>query len=159
MRKIVISLAALLALAVSGCAPQVDVEADKAAIRDLTDVQWLNAAQAKDVDTALSYYADEASVMPPNATILTGKEAIRARHLEVYSRPGFAITWQTTKIEVSRAGDLAYTIGTFELTVNDAEGNPVTTVSKYVTVWKKQADGQWKVVADIFNRDAPAASE
>jgi ketosteroid isomerase-like protein len=44
---------------------------------------------------------------------------------------------------------------TFELSFQDAEGNPVTTVGKYVTVWKKQADGQWKVVADIFNRDAP----
>ncbi len=159
MRKIVISLAALLALAVSGCAPQVDVEADKAAIRDLSDVQWLNAAQAKDVDTVLSFWADDGSVFPPNAPIVTGKEAIRARQSEAYSRPGFAISWQTTKVEVSRSGDLAYSHGTAEVTVNDPEGNPVTNKEKWVTVWEKQPDGTWKIVADIWNSDGPAASE
>ena len=55
MKKLFPIVATLLVLAISGCAPQVDVEADKAAIRDLSDVQWLNAAQAKDVDTVLSF--------------------------------------------------------------------------------------------------------
>jgi len=159
MRKIVISLAALFALAVSGCAPQVDVEADKAAIRDLSDVQWLNAEQAKDVDTVLSFFADDASSFPPNASIVTGKEAIRARVSELYSGPRFAISWQTTKVEVSRSGDLAYSHGTYEETVNDPEGNPVTDKGKWVTVWEKQPDGTWKVVADIWNSDQPAPSE
>ena len=159
MHKIVISLAALLALAVSGCAPQVDVEADKTAIRDLTDVQWLNAEQAKDVDAVLSVFADDASSFPPNASIVTGKEAIRARLSEEYSGPGFAVSWQTTKVEVSRSGDLAYSHGTLELTVNDPEGNPVTDKGKWVTVWEKQPDGTWKVVADIWNSDGPAPSE
>ena len=159
MRKIVISLAALFALAVSGCAPQVDVEADKAAIRDLSDVQWLNAEQAKDVDTVLSFFADDASSFPPNAPIVTGIEAIRARLSEEYSGPRFAISWQTTKVEVSRSGDLAYSHGTYEETVNDPEGNPVTDKGKWVTVWEKQPDGTWKVVADIWNSDQPAPSE
>jgi ketosteroid isomerase-like protein len=42
--------------------------------------------------------------------------------------------------------------------VNDAAGNPVTDNQKYVTVWRKGADGSWKVVADIFNSDNPAAA-
>ncbi len=159
MHKIVISLAALLALAVSGCAPQVDVEADKTAIRDLTDVQWLNAEQAKDVDTVLSFFADDASLFPLNASIVTGKEAIRAHLSEEYSGPGFAISWQTTKVEVSRSGDLAYSHGTYEVTVNVPEGNPVTDKGKWVTAWEKQPDGTWKVVADIWNSDGPPASE
>ena len=53
MKTLFSIVATLLVLAISGCAPQVDVETDKAAIRDLNDVQWLNAAQAKDVDTAV----------------------------------------------------------------------------------------------------------
>jgi hypothetical protein len=45
------------------------------------------------------------------------------------------------------------------MTVNDAAGNPMTEKGKYVEVWKKQADGQWKVVEDIFNADkAPPES-
>ena len=159
MKKLFPIVATLLVLAISGCAPQVDVEADKAAIRDLNDVQWLNAAQAKDVDTVLSFWADDGSAFPPNAPIVTGKEAIRARLSEEYSGQDFAFSWQTTKVEVSRSGDLAYSHGTYEETVNDREGNPVTNKEKWVTVYEKQPDGTWKVVADIWNSDGPAASE
>ncbi len=159
MRKIVISLVAFLVLAANGCAPQVDIAAEQAAIRDLSDVQWLNAEQAKDVDTVLSFFADDASLFPPNAPIVTGKEAIRAHLSEEYSGQDFAISWQTTKVEVSRSGDLAYSHGTYEVTVNDAEGNPVTDKGKWVTVWEKQPDGTWKVVADIWNSDGPPPSE
>ena len=159
MKKLFPIVATLLVLAISGCAPQVDVEADKAAIRDLNDVQWLNAAQAKDVDTVLSFFADDASRFPPSAPIVTGKEAIRAHLSEAFSRRDFAISWQTTKVEVSRSGDLAYSHGTYEETVNDREGNPVTNKEKWVTVYEKQPDGTWKVVADIWNSDGPAASE
>ncbi len=56
-----------------------------------------------------------------------------------------------TKVEASRGGDLGYSIGTYELTTYDPTGKPVTDCSKYVAVWKKQADGNWKAVADIFN--------
>ncbi len=159
MKKLFPIVATLLVLAASGCAPQVDVEADKAAIRDLSDVQWLNAEQAKDVDTVLSFFAGAASLFPPNASIVTGKEAIRAHLSEEYSGQDFAISWQTTKVEVSRSGDLAYSHGTDEVTVNDPEGNPVTDKGKWVTAWEKQPDGTWKVVADIWNSDGPAASE
>ena len=158
MRKIVISLAALLALAVSGCAPQVDVAVEEAAIRS-EDADCLKAWAAKDVDRGLSCYSDDASVFPSNAPIVTGKEAIRARVSEAFSRPGFALSWDISKLEVSRAGDLAYAYGTYEQTVNDPEGNPITERGKWVGVYKKQADGQWKMVADIGNSDGPAASE
>ena len=42
------------------------------------------------------------------------------------------------------------------MTVNDAKGKPVTDRGKYVEAWKKQADGAWKVVEDIYNSDLPA---
>jgi hypothetical protein len=72
------------------------------------------------------------------------------------ANPGFAVGWQPTTVEVSTAGDLGYTVGTYESTLQDEHGNPVTDRGKYVTVWKKQPDGKWKVVADIFNSDLPA---
>jgi ketosteroid isomerase-like protein len=69
------------------------------------------------------------------------------------SMPGFSLTFAPTKIEIAKAGDMAYDVGTAELKLNDASGNPTTTVGKYVVVWKKQPDKQWKAVADIFNTD------
>ena len=52
-----------------------------------------------------------------------------------------------------RSGDIAYERGTFELTAKDKRGKPTTSKGKYVVVWKKQADGFWKAVADIWNAD------
>jgi len=46
--------------------------------------------------------------------------------------------------------DVAYEIGTFHSTLNDAQGKPAASVGKYVMNWEKRG-GQWKVVADIFN--------
>ncbi len=158
MRKIGVFLAALLALAVSGCAPQVDVEAEEAAIREM-DVEWMNAANAKDVERLVDLYAADASLFPPNAPIVTGKEAIRTHYSQVVESPGFVISAETTNVGISSAGDLAYSAGTSEDTINDSEGNPVTERGKWVVVLKKQPDGTWKVVIDIWNSDGPAASE
>lgn len=69
---------------------------------------------------------------------------------------GFAVSWEPNRVEVSSAGDMGYTVGAYKLTIHDAQGKPVTDRGKYVTVWQKQLDGTWKVVADIFNSDLPA---
>ena len=159
MKTLVSIVATLLVLAISGCAPQVDLEAEAAAIREATDVEWLEVGQAKDLDLWVSFHTDDASLLPPNAPIITGKEAIRAFVSKLISTPGWAASWQTTKIEVSRSGDLAYSYGTQETTVDDAEGNPVTDQQKWVAVWKKQPDGSWKCAVLILNSDGPAASE
>ena len=158
MKSLFSIVATLLVLAASGCAPQVDVAVEEAAIRS-EDADCLKAWAAKDVDLGLSCYSDDASVFPSNAPIATGKEAIRALWSQVFETPGFALSWDISKLEVSRAGDLAYAYGTYEQTVNDPEGNPITERGKWVGVYKKQADGQWKMVADIGNSDGPAAGE
>jgi uncharacterized protein (TIGR02246 family) len=130
--------------------------ADEATLRDL-DAKWSKVATDKDVEGFLGFYADDAMAFPPNAPIVSGKEAMRKPTTELMANPGFAMSWEVTKTEAARSGDLGYTIGTYELTVNDPKGKPVTDRGKYVTVWKKQADGTWKVAADIFNSDLPAA--
>ncbi|MGZ4815353.1 MAG: YybH family protein, partial [Terriglobales bacterium] len=118
-------------------------------IRDL-DKAWSQAAQSKDLDKAVSYYADDASVLPFNAPIATGKDAIHEVWQHLMSLPGFSLTFAPTKINVAKSGDMAYEIGTFELRTNDPQGNPTTTDGKYVVTWKK-INTQWKVEADIFN--------
>ena len=151
-------LATLLAFAASGCAPQVDVEAEAAAIREI-DAQALAAAKAKNADGYLMSVADDALSQPPNTPMVTGKEAMRAFFSELFASPGFALDWQITMLEISSAGDLAYGIGTYQLTLNDAEGNPFTERGKWIAVWKKQPDGNWRAVANAWNSDQPAPSE
>jgi uncharacterized protein (TIGR02246 family) len=129
--------------------------ADERAIRE-ADAAWAKAAAAKDVEAYLSFFADDALVLLANGPILTGKESIRKSASEMMATPGFAMSWQPTKAEASRGGDLAYTVGTYQSTLNDAKGKPVTDRGKYLTVWKKQPDGKWKAVADMGNSDLPA---
>ena len=126
-------------------------------LRDLDD-QWSKVAGAKDLDKTVSYYADGAIVMPPNAASATTKEAIKNAWKELLASPGAAISWKTAKVEVAQSGDIGYSSGTYEFTMNDASGKPVNDHGKYVEIWKKQADGKWKVGADIWNSDLPAAA-
>ena len=140
-------------LLVSGCGPQMpDTRAaDEIAIREL-DAQWSKTAAANDVDGTVSYYSDDATLLPPNAPIAVGKQAIRASWASLLG-PGVSVSWQVSKVEVSRSGDLAYLVGTYLVNMKDAQGKPVTDKGKLLEVWKKQADGRWKTVADIYNSD------
>lgn len=157
MRKLYPVLAALLVLATSGCAPQVDIEAERAILLEAV-AEWSKVTGTTGVDGYLSFFADEATLLPPNNPNLTGKDAIREWASEGFAAPGFAVSWQPTQAEVSRTGDLGYTVGTYEVTVNDAEGNPVTERGKNLVIWKKQRDGSWKVVAGAWNSDQPSSA-
>src|SRR5712691_2166769 len=88
--------------------------ADESAIRSM-DADWVKAAQAKDAQQTASYYADDGLLLAPGAPMATGKDAIQKAWAGMIGTPGFALTFAPTKIEVSRSGDLAYEIGSYEL--------------------------------------------
>ena len=157
VRKPVLWSCLALALFASACGQQAPPDtraADEATIKDL-DAQWSKTAGARDVDGTVSYYTGDASMLPPNASIATGKASIRAAWA-AFLVPGTAVSWEANKVEVARSSDLAYTLGDYQSTMKDAQGKLVMDRGKYVEAWKKQADGKWKVVADIFNSDLPA---
>src|SRR2546422_4109530 len=122
------------------------------------DAAWSKAAESKDLDKTLSYYSDDATVLPPNASAATTKEAIRKIWQDMLASPGLVISWTATKVEVAKSGDLGFVSGTYELTMNDPSGKAVTEKGKYVEVWEKKADGKWKCGTDTWNSDLPAAS-
>lgn len=121
--------------------------ADAAAIRT-TDADWVKAVQAKDVTKLVSFYANDASVLPPGGPITTGRKAITNAWRQMVAEPGFALMFTPSKIEVARSGDMAYELGDYALTVNNRHGQPETTKGKYVVVWTKQPGGNWKVAVD-----------
>lgn len=125
---------------------------DEQAIRE-ADAAWSQAAQSKDLEKTISFYADDASALPFNGPIATGKDQIKQLWSGLMAKPGFSLTFAPAKITVAKAGDLAYEVGTFELKMNDPQGNPTTTPGKYVVAWKRQPKGDWKAELDIFNTD------
>ncbi len=131
--------------------------ADEKALRD-ADREWSRAAAAKDLDRTVSYYADDAIVLPPNAPLAAGQEAFRREWNGMFAAFSGTLHWEPTKVEVSRGGDLAYIVGTYEGTLSSPNRNPAKDRGKYLEVWKKQPDGKWKCVADMFSSDLPATS-
>jgi ketosteroid isomerase-like protein len=69
----------------------------------------------------------------------------------------YQLTWTPTDAQMGPSGDMGYTWGHFEGRSKDAAGNPVLTSGRYMTIWRKQADGSWKVVLDA-GANEPAAS-
>lgn len=125
---------------------------DEQTIRDL-DAQWSRSAEQKDAAKFASFYSETGSAFPFNAPIAAGSAKVQELWTALMSKPGFSLHFAPTRIEVARSKDMAYDIGTFELQLNDEKGAPMTIPGKYVVVWKKQKDGQWKAEADIFNTD------
>jgi uncharacterized protein (TIGR02246 family) len=128
---------------------------DVKAILDL-ERRGREAAQAKDLDRYVSFYADDASLFWPGAPMVTGRAAIREFMRAFLSLPAFSLSFETAKVDVSRSGDLAYSYGTLNVTLVDPAGNRMKDRGKYLTVYRKQPDGTWKVMADMGNSDLPA---
>lgn len=143
---------------ICGCtqqAAQDTREEDERAIRELGIEIW-EATEAKDLERLMSFIAEDAMVLYPNTPILNGKDAIREIWRAYFAMPDFAMSGKDVKVEVSRSGDLAYVQGTCSSSMNDAVGKPITDKGKYIGILKKQADGEWKIAADIYNSDLPA---
>jgi ketosteroid isomerase-like protein len=161
--SLTLPLSAIAALAiVAGCSSKPETPPDNsaaaAAAVQKADADWSAAAQAGNADAWIAFYADNAVVLAPNAPMATTKDDIQKAITNMMALPGLSVSWQTARAEASRSGDLAYTYGTYVLTANDANGRPSTDHGKYSEVWKKQADGNWKCVVDIWNSDLPAAA-
>ena len=153
--------ATLAAVSLGACSRQPaalpDNRAADAAAVQKADADWSAAAQSKQGDAWLAYYADDAVVLPPNEPLAMTKDDIQKSVTDLLALPGLSVSWQTTKAEAARSGDLAYTYGTYELTSNDAKGNATTDHGKYSEVWRKQADGNWKCIVDMWSSDLPLA--
>lgn len=118
-----------------------------------TTVDWSAASKAKDVDKAVSYYADDAIEFVNKAPAAVGKANIRKVWQEMLALPGPGLTFSTTEVEVAHSGEIAWEHGAYDLATADKDGKVTDEKGKYVVIWKKQFDGSWKVVADIDNTD------
>jgi uncharacterized protein (TIGR02246 family) len=133
----------------------VDIKAVKA-----VETAWVRDIATKDADKFASYYAENAALLMPNAPAITGRDNIEAALKPMLADPNFALTFQASKAEASKGGDFVYTVGTYSMTMSSPKDKkPVTDKGKYLTVFKKQADGSWKAVADMISSDGPVQGE
>jgi ketosteroid isomerase-like protein len=157
------SYAALLfSLAGAGCAAEVasarpDAETARAELLQ-TDREWAAlVASGGSVEKILSYWTDDARVVAPGEEPVIGQDALRQMVASSFEIPGFSITWEPEEVHVSDSGDLGYTTGWNRMTFLSEQGEQVVQRHRYITVWRKEADGRWRCEYDMWN--APPAEK
>ena len=152
MKRFIVLL--IIGIFLIGCNNQsvVDKKLEEEKLMQLSKA-WSDVIKTGDLDKILENWADDAIMMVPGLSPLKGKEAIKGYVQAGMEIPGFSIRWEPLDVFVSDCGDMAYMIERNEMKVNDSLGNPIITYNKTVTVWRKEADGLWKNVIDMWNED------
>jgi uncharacterized protein (TIGR02246 family) len=131
---------------------------DEAAIRAI-DANWAKAATAGDPNAVAALYTADATLFPPGQASVQG-DAAKEFWTGFFST--MAVQAELSPKAVEGRGDLAYSTGTYRLTMTPKKpGSKAlpTEEGKYVEILKKQADGSWKIVHDIWNASAPPAGQ
>jgi uncharacterized protein (TIGR02246 family) len=113
--------------------------------------EWETALNAGDIEAVAALYESDARLLPPNAEMQIGADAVRAIFGSMIDA---GITGKLNSLETQVAGDHAYNLGTYILTAGDT----VVDTGKYMETWHRGEDGQWRYSNDIWNSDMPAAS-
>lgn len=117
------------------------------------EAEFQKATAERGWDGYVSYFAEDGVELPNGESAVKGKQAVR-KSLGDWT-PGMSLTWTPAGAGMAASGDLGYTYGEYTLKSKDKDGHPVVRYGKYMTVWKKQNDGNWKVAADMGNNSPP----
>jgi len=131
--------------------PVVDVEADKEAIKKITD-DFNAAFNAGDIDKLVSLFTDDAVRIPPNEPALIGKEAIRGMFQQQLDQ--FTVQNEGVIVDLKVSGDLAFFRGSWT-SINTPKdgGKPLKYNGSYVSVIQKQPDGSWKTICNSWSNE------
>jgi uncharacterized protein (TIGR02246 family) len=142
----------IIAIMLAACdQSQVDLKVEEAVILK-TDSSWAALAkESTDADKIASYWSDDAVVIAPGQPIVKGRDALRKMVEDSKNIPGFSITWRSSHVHFSPDGKLAYMSGENLMTMNDSTGKKISTPGRAYTIWRKEPDGSWKCVVDMWN--------
>lgn len=102
----------------------------------------------------LAAFATGGAMLLADGTTIVGHEAIASVMGPAFSDPGFLLRWEPREARVLIEDDLGYTRGRYQRTRPGPGGTSVIQTGTYVTLWKKQPDGRWKVVFDTGSDEA-----
>lgn len=141
-----LSVLALL-LVITGCS-QAPPPVDSSVITARSQA-WEDALNAGDVDAVVALYTPDARILPPNGKMTRGSAGVRA---EFSAMIDAGLSGDLTSVEAAVSGDIAYNVGTFTL----KSGDELVDVGKFIEIWRRGDDGQWRIANDIYNSDRPA---
>lgn len=155
MKRLVFIAILVLLLSASGVARAEPAAADERQPLLQADRDFDQATAEKGIEGWVAYFAENGSMLPEKGAPISGHEAIRQAMGPAFANPDFSLRWQPTRAEILIPGMLGYTVGRFERKTKNPEGKTVRVRGTYFSVWKKQADGSWKIVFDTGSADGP----
>ncbi len=148
----------ILCLAFFSCAPpqeEVD-ELDLTQVRktiEAGNLKFTEGIRQGDSAALAASYTEDAIIMPPDADMIQGQRGIEEFWNGVIQMG--AKDAVLTTVDLNGSGDFVYEIGKYNFTIQLEDQESMEAIGKYVVVWKKTADGTWKLHVDIWNSSMP----
>ena len=156
MPKKILWVCVLGAAVLGACAPNRSLEGLKEELLDIDRAFSKASVEQGQGKAFIEYMASEAVIYPMVGAPIQGKADFSKIITAASSgAPESRLEWEPLFADISLSGDLGYTLGSYIATVFQSEGDPLVRHGHYVTVWKKQSDGNWKFVFDGGNQAAP----
>lgn len=155
MKPLLCVLTALWLAGAAIAAPKDELKREVAALED----RFCAMAKERGILAAFQHFAaPDVAFIDTDPRQWRGAAAVRQRMGE--DKPGVSLTWSATFTDVSDDGTLGYNYGRYELRAPGADGAEIVRGGWFLSIWKRQPDGQWKYVMDtgVPDRPAPPAS-
>ena len=137
-----------------GSGATIETESDLVSLR-LAANTYHQAASTKDRAAVVALYDENALMVPPNADLVEKLEGVQGYRFGFLETPGVELQFEILRAEISTSGDIGWTLSIGDITINNPEGPPGRDIIRDFHIWKKQADGSWKVVVDMWNSELP----
>lgn len=153
--KVLILCAVVFAAQIDIFAQKDSAAAKRAAALLAADQSFARMAEEKNPREAFEFYmADDIIFVPVGETLMTDRKKI----VDYFSDPGVTkIRWKPVRAEAAKSNDLGFTYGVSEMTFKTDEGKTTTRYYNYVSVWRKNKKGEWRMIVDMGNSHPAAA--
>ena len=131
------------------CSQSIDIEREREILIQ-TDKEFALLSVEKGAAEAFNQYLlDNALQLPAGRNPVQGRNNIYDKMKK--NQDNYILDWSPQFAEVAKSGELGYTWGTYTLTYGDESGEEQKSYGKYLNIWKKQINGNWKVAIDMGN--------
>jgi uncharacterized protein (TIGR02246 family) len=113
--------------------------------------QFVAALGRADTEALAALYTEDATLLPPSAEPISGREAIRRFWQAGFAAGIVAIRHETVRLDHDTR--LSYEVGSYELRLEPPGAKTIVDRGNYVVVHSRQDDGRWRRSVEIF---APA---
>jgi ketosteroid isomerase-like protein len=128
-------------------ATRFDAAAARRAVQD-ADRALSRSTEAREIEAFAALLDTDTLFVSESGPPARGRDAVRRRWAQFFDPAGPSLTWEPYEGEISSQGDLGYTRGKFLFQGKDPAGKDVTERGEYLSIWRKQPDGAWRVVVD-----------